>query len=77
MFAGAFARAETRHHGDQRDENEGENDHEFDHGENALNAVMPRRPERVRLEGTISNYGRFTLHNHGRCQVDRKLAIGL
>jgi hypothetical protein len=41
MSASAFAHAETRHHGDQREQNESKNDYEFNHGESFLNAVMP------------------------------------
>jgi hypothetical protein len=62
MSATAFAHAETRHHCDERDQNEGENDYEFDHGENTLNAVMQRHSETVRIEDTTRNYARFTLH---------------
>jgi hypothetical protein len=62
MSASAFTHAETWHHGDQREQNEGENDCEFDHGENALNAVTPPHPERVRIQDTTRNYARLTLH---------------
>jgi len=41
MSASAFAHAETRDDGDQREQNQGKNDYEFDHGESFLNAVMP------------------------------------
>jgi hypothetical protein len=62
VSASAYARAETRQHGDQRDQNQGENHYEFDHSENALNTVMPRHSETVRIEHITRNYARFTLH---------------
>ena len=62
ISASAFTHAQTGHHGDQRDQSEGENDYEFDQRENALHAVMPRRPQKTRIEGTTRIYTRFTLH---------------
>ena len=77
MSPSTSARAETRHHGDQRDQNESENDYEFDHGENFLSVVMPRHSEMVRIEDITRNYACFSLHEYECCQIDRKLAMGL
>jgi hypothetical protein len=59
MFSGA---QDLRHHRNHQEQNKGNNDYEFDQGENALNVVTPPHSERVRIEDTTRNYARFTLH---------------
>jgi len=62
MSARALTHAEARQHSDQGHQNEGEDDCEFDHGESALNAAMPRHLDRMPTGDATRNYARFTLH---------------